>query len=113
MAVRERLRHSRLSPWAAAIAGAFAWALQQQLLGDLLHFDCRRGGAWTGLGVGLACVLLIAAGVAITLASRQAEGWGSATRRFVASVSLMAAGLFVLPVLLGTVAGFILPGCAR
>ena len=111
--MRERLQHSRLSPWAAAIAGAFAWALQQQLLGDLLHFDCRRGGAWTGLGLGLGCLLLIAGGVALTLASRHADGWGGATRRFVASVSLMAAGLFVLPVVLAMVAGFVLPECAR
>lgn len=113
MAVRERLRHSRLSPWAAAIAGALAWALQQQVLGDLLHFDCRRGGAWTGLGLGAGCVVLVVAGVATTLASRRADGWGSATRRFVASVSLMAAGLFLLPVVLATVAGFVLPECAR
>jgi hypothetical protein len=113
MDLRTRLRESRLSPWAAAIAGALAWTVHQQLLGDLLHFDCRRGGAWTGLGVGLACVLLIAAGVAATLASRTADGWGGATRRFVASVSLMAAGLFLLAVLLGIVAGFVLPGCAR
>jgi hypothetical protein len=113
MALKQRLRHSRLSPWAAALASAFAWALHQQVLGDLLHFDCRRGGAWTGLAVGVACLLLIAGGVAVTLASRQADGWGSATRRFVASVSLMAAGLFVLPVLLQTLAGFVLPGCTR
>jgi hypothetical protein len=113
MALRQRLRHSRLSPWAAAIAGAFAWALHQQVLGDLLHFDCRRGGAWTGLAIGVACLLLIASGVAITVASRHANGWGGDTRRFVASVSLMAAGLFVLPVLLQTLAGFVLPGCAR
>ena len=113
MDLKERLRHSRLAPWAAAIAGALAWATHQQLLGDLLHFDCRRGGAWTGLGVGMACILLIGVGVAATLGSRSADGWGGATRRFVASVSLMAAGLFLLAVLLGIVAGFFLPGCAR
>ena len=113
MDLKARLRESRLSPWAAAIAGALAWTVHQQLLGDLLHFDCHRGGAWTGLGVGLGCVLLIAAGVAATLASRHADGWGGATRRFVASISLMAAGLFLLAVLLGIVAGFVLPGCAR
>jgi len=111
--MKECLQRSRFAPWAAAVAGALAWAVQQQVLGDLLHFDCRRGGEWTGLGVGLACLLLIAGGVVATLASRQADGWGSATRRFVASVSLMAAGLFTLPVLLAIVAGFVLPGCAR
>lgn len=113
MELKQRLRHSRISPWAAAIAGAFAWALEQQVLGDVLHFNCRRGGAWTGLGVGLACLLLIGAGVLTTLASRPVDGWGSATQRFVASISLMAAGLFVLPVVLGIVAGFVLPGCVQ
>ena len=113
MELRDRLRHSRVSPWAAAIAGALAWAITQQVLGDVLHFNCRRGGAWTGLGVGVVCLVLVALGVGATLASRHADGWDSATRRFVASVSLMAAGLFVVPVVLAIIAGFMLPGCAR
>ena len=100
---------SELKPWAGLIAGMGAAGLQHQIVSDSMHFDCRFGDE--GLLVGLAALLVIVIGAAISWSAARAHPESDSTRRFVAHMSLMAAALFALMVLWGMMAGFILPGC--
>jgi len=82
---------------------------QHQLVSDSMHFDCRYGDYdWL---LGLAALLVIAAGGWVSWSSMPAHSDAGSTRRFVAHMSLMAAGLFALMVLWGIMAGAILPAC--
>jgi hypothetical protein len=104
------LAHSRGAPWAGLIAGAIGWSLHQQVLADMLHFNCHFGGTAPGL-IGLLLVgALIVAGAWLSLSARNAPG-ATPSRQFVASLSVMAAGIFGFAVLLQTLASAILPGC--
>lgn len=104
-----------LAPWAGGAVAPAAWYGQQQGLGQLTYFGCTAANPVSVVLVGL----LAAAAVA-------AAGWWSAGewrgregppvmdhRRFVAGVSVLMAGLFLLAIAFQTVAGLFLPGCAR
>ena len=101
---------SRAAPWAGLIAGALGWTLHQQVLADMLHFDCHLGSATAGLLALLLVGALIVAGAWVSLASRRASATMPA-RQFVATLSVMAAAIFFFAVLLQTLANMILPGC--
>lgn len=100
---------AEVKPWAGLIAGMGGAGLQHQLVSDSLHFDCRYGGH--GLLVGLAALLLIVVGAAVSWSAVRAHPEPESPRRFVAHMSLMAAALFALMVLWGLMAGAILPPC--
>ena len=106
-------RHPTLARLAGAIAGGFAWAGHQQLLGDVLHFDCRVGTPWLGLAAGLVALAAIAAGAACSWAARPRgdDGPEASNGRFLVDLSLLAAGLFALPVVTQTIATFMVPAC--
>jgi hypothetical protein len=97
------------APWCGLVAGMVGEGLHHQVLSDMLHFDCQRGGAWPGLLWGSVLIVFIAGGAAVSWFARDAGG--SATRRFIADSSLMAAGLFGLAIAWQTLAGFIVPAC--
>jgi hypothetical protein len=82
---------------------------QHQGISDALHFDCRYGHA--NLVVGIAALLLIALGAWLSWTSLPAHPDRESPRRFVASMSLMAAVLFAVMVLWQNMAGIILPAC--
>ena len=104
------LANSRGAPWAGLIAGAVGWSLHQQVLADMLHFNCHFGGVAPGL-IGLLLVgVLIVGGAWLSLSARNAAG-ATPSRQFVASLSVMAAAIFGFAVLLQTLASAILPGC--
>jgi hypothetical protein len=105
------IMQSRAAPWAGLIAGALGWTLHQQVLADMLHFDCHLGSAAAGLLALLGVGALIVAGAWVSLSSRRASG-ATPARQFVASLSVMAAAIFFFAVLLQTLATTILPGCA-
>jgi hypothetical protein len=110
-----RLARSWIGPWAGLLAGMSGAGIQHQLLSDMLHFDCRRGGAMPGLLVGAAALALIATGAWVSwrcakdAAPRAASG---ATRRFVAHMGLMGAALFALLVCWQSLSGLVLPACS-
>jgi hypothetical protein len=110
VSVPSAIQQSRAAPWAGLIAGALGWTLHQQVLADMLHFDCHLGSAAAGLLALLSVGALILAGAWVSLASRSASA-ATPARRFVASLSVMAAAIFFFAVLLQTLATVILPGC--
>jgi hypothetical protein len=110
-----RFPRSRLAPWAGLIAGMLCAGVQHQLLSDVLHFDCRRGGALPGVVIGALALALIALGAWVSWQCTRGDALIStdqdSTRRFVSHVSLMAAALFALMVCWQTMSGLILPPC--
>jgi hypothetical protein len=98
-----------LKPWAGLIAGMLGAGLQHQLVSDGMHFDCRYGG--TDIAVGVGALVLIALGALASWSALRAHPDKDSTRRFVAQMSLMAAGLFTVMVSWQTMAGVILPAC--
>jgi hypothetical protein len=104
-----------LAPWAGGFFGPAVWYVHQQGMGDLTYYACEAANPWTvGLGGVLACAAVLAAGAWSAAAWR--EGGAKPefdVRRFLALVSVMAAGLFTVAILFQTLAGLLIPGCAR
>ena len=107
MALTRTGARSAWQAWAGLLGSAAAWALHQQVLADLLHFDCRWGGPFATLAMTALVFVLI---VISALASWRMRG-SSETLGFVAGLSLLGAGLFLLLVGVQTLAGLVLPGC--
>jgi hypothetical protein len=106
------------TPWAAfagVIVGAPAAALTQQLLSDVLYFDCRNGGSGLGLVVVVATGLLTLGGGLVSWAARRAadQDQEPGARRFLAEVGAGSAGIFLLAILAMGLASLIVPSCHR
>jgi len=98
-----------LWPWAGLIGAALGWALDHQLGGDGIFFECQRGWVWTTI-VGALCLLLtLASGFASFRLWRSGEE--TAGRRFVALLGMLFALLLAIAIILPTIAGFIMPSC--
>lgn len=111
---------ARLSdtPWAACaglFVGAPALAVNQQLLADLLYWNCRAGFPITGVIVALATGgLTLAAGLTswrTRARAEQADAPGA--RKFLAEVGTASAAVFLLAIVAQTLAGLIVPECHR
>jgi hypothetical protein len=114
MAVK-RLHSSKLAPWSGLIAGMVAEIVHHQLLSDMLRYDCRLGGAMSGLAVGIPTLALIALGIAVSWASTRGGPIDAAhrqTRRFIAQVSTMMGALLAVGIVWQTMATMIVPACA-
>jgi TRAP-type C4-dicarboxylate transport system permease small subunit len=106
-------------PWAGLAAGAGAWALSTQLnyVFATVHCDAL---AWLRAVTAIACLVIAAVGLALTWpAWRRMHGdlleedvIGPHPRRLVAGVSILAATLFGLAILLQT-AGVLILGCKQ
>lgn len=108
------LTRSRLAPWSALVAAALALTLYQQAASGMLRYDCRLGGATSGILGGVIALLLIGAGCWISWASVRDVDPVEPTqtaRRFVAHLSLMFAGLLSVAVLWQVLATFTVPPC--
>jgi phosphoglycerol transferase MdoB-like AlkP superfamily enzyme len=105
----ERAR-DRFMPWGGLALGTLGVALAHQLGGDSTFQKSDLGSPWIviiGTIVGLA---LIATGAFASWRVFGAEGEAPA-RRLIATVSLMAAALFALAILLPFVAAMVIPPC--
>jgi len=103
-------RWSRIAPWMALIAAPLAWAIHQQVLSDMLHFNCHLGSAQAGLIMAvLAIALLLGAGF-VSWRARRDEG-ASEGRYFIAVIGTVFTGVSLFAILLQTLATLILPGC--
>jgi hypothetical protein len=105
----ERAR-DRFMPWGGLARGTHGVAVAHQLGGDSTFQNCDLGSPWiviVGTILGLA---LIATGAFASWRVFGAEGEGPA-RRLIATVSLMAAALFALAILLPFVAAMVIPPC--
>ena len=104
-----------LAPWAGGFFGAAAWYGHQQGLGMLTYYACHGANP---LSVLAASVLALAVTVGAGIWSLGAWRGGEAKpefdqRRFLALVSVMAAALFTVVIVFQTLAGLLIPGCAR
>jgi hypothetical protein len=108
-----RFLHSTFAPWAGLFLGALGWAAHHQLGSSLSFADCRLGGPMLSGGLGLGCAILALVGASVSWRARRAGDGRPETRAFAAWISLMAAGLFLLAIVLQTFAGFVLPDCHR
>jgi hypothetical protein len=109
-----RLRANRFAPWAGLVASTLGAALNQQLLGDMLRFECRLGQPATGLLVGGVVFALMAAGAWVSWASVHGTGRHAAhqaTRLFIARLSLMLTALLAIMVAWQVLATFMVPPC--
>jgi hypothetical protein len=105
---------SPFTPWAGAIGAALGSVLQQQGVSNALRFDCTIDAPAWGLLTGAGALVLIALGAAISwrvFAAHASETNADSTRRFIASLSLLASLLAFGFVLLMTLATFIVPPC--
>jgi hypothetical protein len=108
-----RFLHTAFAPWVGLFLGALAWLTNHQVGSSLSFADCRLGGPMLSAGLGLACGLLSLAGAAVSWMARGPGNGRRETRTFAAWISIAAAGLFLLAIVLQTAAGFILPDCHR
>jgi hypothetical protein len=96
-------------PWAGLALGTIGFFLAHQLGSDATFQNCRVGSPMivtVGTVIGLA---IIAAGA---LGSWRVFARGEApARRLIAAVSIMAAALFALAVILPFVAALVIPQC--
>jgi hypothetical protein len=98
-----------LWPWAGLIGAGLAWALDHQIGGDGIFYNCGSGAVLTTI-VGLLCLVITAAsGFASFRLWRSGEE--TAARRFVALLGAMFAVLLAIAIVLSTIAGFIIPEC--
>ena len=105
----ERAR-DRFMPWGGLALGTLGVALAHQLGGDSTFQNCKLGSPWivmVGTILGLA---LIAAGALASWRVFDAEREAPA-RRLIATVSLMAAALFALAIVLPFIAALVIPPC--
>lgn len=106
-------RLARLAPWSGLAGGALAWALQYQLVVDLLHYGCppamHRIGVVSGIG---AALLVVAAGLVSWRCARTNPDDSGEGHRFIAWLGVLAAGFALLAIALQTTATQILPPCA-
>lgn len=105
------VRRSGLAPWAGMIAAFVGAAIQHQGIGDALHFHCGNGMGSADLYAGVAALVVMAIGGAISWRVARADPDATGTRRFVAHLSLMAVALFALMVAWQTLAGMLVPSC--
>jgi hypothetical protein len=105
----DRIRE-RFMPWGGLALGTAGFFVAHQLGSSATFQDCRVGSPWiviVGTIVGLALIVL-GAMASWRVYGDRGEGL---PRRTVALVSVMAAALFALAVLLPFIAALIIPGC--
>jgi hypothetical protein len=111
----------RIAPWAGLAAGALAWIVHQQLLSDVLRFDCAAvspARAVAALAIALA-LCFGGAGVSwygIRVKGRTGSGHKDRTgpgHAFVGWLSVFSAAVFALAIALQAMASLTVPGCFR
>jgi hypothetical protein len=102
-------------PWAGLAAGAGAWALSTQLNYVFATVHCESL-AWLRVATAIACLVISAAGFALTWPAwigrdgdlLKEDVFGPHPRRLVAGMSILAAALFGLAILLQAAGSLIL-----
>lgn len=104
---------SAWTPWLGWLSGPGAWAVHHQGGADSLYFDCRLGPGTVALG-GL-CILLSVAGGLLSWAGRTGpeDEPKPRNRRFIAAMGLGMGLLFAVALAFQTLAGVLIPSCAR
>jgi choline-glycine betaine transporter len=96
-------------PWVGLMGAAMGWAIDHQVGGDGIFYECGRGVLWTTI-VGVLCLMLTAASAFGSLRLWRSDRETPA-RRFLALLGMLFAVLLAVAIVLPTVAGFIMPDC--
>jgi hypothetical protein len=104
--------------WAGLFGGFAGWAFHHQVGSSGNFARCSTANGWLAIAIGLvACVIIVASGALSWTAWRRSGGGGASSHeaagRFVPAISLMAAALFLLTVLVQMTAALIVPACWR
>lgn len=106
----------RFAPWAGLVAGLIAWFVNQQAGVLLVPWNCALGQPTPVLLLGLSALLLAGVGLLVSwraLRSGDEAAASSADRRFISTLSIGLAGLFMLTILAQILAALLLTGCER
>ena len=98
-------------PWAGLIAGVLGAGLAHQIGSDSNQHACWDNGAGLIIAVGLLCLALVAGGGFLSWQIWQRRDHERQTRRFIALISMLAAGLFAFAILLPMIGSIIIPRC--
>jgi hypothetical protein len=104
---------SRMHRWSARsglILGPLAWAINQQFTSALTFAKCAAASPPVVLASGIVCTVVAMAGLFFSWSARRSAPRDSTTS-FTATLGSLSAGVFLLVIVAGTVAGFLLPGC--
>jgi hypothetical protein len=104
---------SKVHRWAARsglILGPLAWMLNQQFTSELTFAKCESASLQVVLASGLVCTVVAVVGLFFSWSARRSAP-GDSTRSFTATLGALSAGVFLLVIIAGTAAGFLLPGC--
>lgn len=101
----------RLFPWAGVIGGAAGWYLSQQTGSTMVFAGCGAGHWWSVGLLGLLGLTLSVGGALLSYSCwrgdrEEANGW-----RFVSLLGIMVGALLSFPILMQTIAGFLVPSC--
>lgn len=112
--IRKRL--DQLMPWAGLLGGTIGALGQHQTMSNLIYERCELGNPLLMGLSGLIAAAVVVAGGLLSLAILRSSVADATTpdqgsRRFIAGVSAMSAGIFLLVVIAQTLAGFIIPDC--
>jgi len=75
----------------------------------MVYRDCSAGRPWLVVALGMASALLAVGGGGLSWAGR--PGGGAGTHRFIATMGVLAAGVFLVAILGQTLAGLFFTGC--
>ncbi len=104
-----------LAPWAGLLTAPVAWYAHQQGSGGLVYFRCAASQPSINLLAGLVALAVTAAAGAWswTAWKRGSAAPAMDLTRFTALVSVLAAAVFCLAIGFQTLAGLLIPSCAR
>jgi hypothetical protein len=102
-----------LRPWSGLLLGVIGWFVDHQWGANLAFFDCARTGPLFSTALAIGCGLVVAVGGALSWTSPGRSSGAEQNRQFAAWVGAGAAAIFLLAILLQTLAGYILPACHR
>jgi hypothetical protein len=102
----------RWSARSGLILGPLAWAINQQFTSELTFANCKAASLPMVLTSGILCTVVAIAGLFFSWSARRSAP-GDSTRSFTATLGALSAGVFLLVIVAGTAAGFLLPGCYR
>ncbi|MFL6606529.1 MAG: hypothetical protein ACJ8R9_35090 [Steroidobacteraceae bacterium] len=102
----------RWSARSGLILGPLAWGLNQQFTSTFIYAKCEAARLPLVLTSGILCACIAIAGLLLSWSARRSAA-DESTTFFTATLGVLSAAMFLLVIVSGTLAGFLLPGCYR
>jgi uncharacterized membrane protein YbjE (DUF340 family) len=94
------------------ILGPVAWVTNQQVTSELTYAKCEAVSSTLVVVCGVVCACVAIAGLGLSWSARH-RAPADSTTSFIATLGALAAAMFLLVIIAGTIAGLLLPGCFR